>query len=168
MLHCRDCHWVPFSIALSLRSLDGVQRFRGRCLKRLLSPFLVSLAVGLFAITLWPTWGWSLQRCPAGLSRSAERKDAVTMGRAWGLIHLQPSGGLSSFCLSTLFTLALFLQDPVLGKLWKRRFRMPNASHGRFSIALLGSGHPRWPAAGGWWIVRAWDRWATGPGWACS
>ena len=137
------------AIALSLRDLDGVSD--PAVLEAVLSPFLVRSALVVFAITLLATWGLEPPSAASGLSSSAEREDAVTLGRAWGLITSSRQVAVF-FLFVTLFTLALFLQDPVLESYGAEVFGMPIAATAGLN-ALWGSGTLIGLLLAGWWIV---------------
>ncbi|MCP9772475.1 BCD family MFS transporter [Synechococcus sp. Tobar12-5m-g] len=137
------------AISLSLRNLDGVKD--PAVLEAALVPFMLRSAAVVFALTLLATWGMEPARAQADLSRSAERDDAITLKRAWQLVTSSRQVAIF-FLFLILFTLALFLQDPVLESYGAEVFGMPIAATAGLN-ALWGSGTLVGLVLAGWWIV---------------
>ena len=98
--------------AISLRSLDGVRD--PAVLEPVLQAFMGRVVLVVLALTLVATWS---MEAPASLglrrSRRGDREDAIGAGVAWTLIRSSPQV-LIFFGFLVLFTLGLFLQDPIL------------------------------------------------------
>ena len=137
------------AISLSLRGLDGVKD--PAVLEAALGPFMLRSAAVVFALTLLATWGMEPATPHAARSRSAERDDAITLKRAWQLITSSRQVAIF-FLFLILFTLALFLQDPVLESYGAEVFAMPIAATAGLN-ALWGSGTLLGLLLAGWWIV---------------
>jgi BCD family chlorophyll transporter-like MFS transporter len=137
------------AISLSLRNLDGVQD--PAVLEAVLGPFMVRSAAIVFSLTLLAIWGMEPVRAQASRSQSSERDDAITLKRAWQLITSSRQVAVF-FLFLILFTLALFLQDPVLESYGAEVFGMPIAATAGLN-ALWGSGTLIGLVAAGWWIV---------------
>ncbi|MCT0212206.1 BCD family MFS transporter [Synechococcus sp. CS-1324] len=135
------------AISLSLRNLDGVKD--PAVLEAVLGPFMVRSALVVFALTLLAVLG--MEPAQTDLSQSAEREDAITLRRAWQLITSSRQVAIF-FLFLVLFTLALFLQDPVLESYGAEVFGMPIAATAGLN-ALWGSGTLIGLVAAGWWIV---------------
>ncbi|WP_370455509.1 BCD family MFS transporter [Synechococcus sp. RSCCF101] len=97
------------TINLTLRSLVGVSD--PALLEPVLSRFMQRVAVGVVLLTLLATWGMEPSR--SQLSRSQDREDSMTLPAAWRLIR-SSAQVLTFFAFLVLFTLAVFLQDPIL------------------------------------------------------
>ncbi|MFM7269393.1 MAG: BCD family MFS transporter [Cyanobium sp.] len=139
-------------IGTSLSSLDGIRD--PLLLERGLSTFMLRVAVVVFLLTLLATWGMESPRLAElpmrAMDQSGEprgREDAVTFRQAWSLIRSSRQV-LIFFSFLVLFTLGLFLQDPVLESYGAQVFAMPiaataqlNAFWGIGTLAgLLGAG----------------------------
>jgi BCD family chlorophyll transporter-like MFS transporter len=112
-------------IGTSLRSLDGVTD--PAVLQQGLTAFMIRVAVAVLLLTLVATWGME----PAGSGRRATstgaREDGVSLADAWSLIRSSRQV-LIFFAFLILFTLGLFLQDPVLESYGAQVFAMPIAA----------------------------------------
>jgi BCD family chlorophyll transporter-like MFS transporter len=97
------------TINVTLRSLVGVSD--PALIEPILLGFMERVALAVLLLTLLATWGME----PRSLSRSsgASRDDAITLGDAWTLIRSSRQV-LVFFVFLVLFTLAVFLQDPIL------------------------------------------------------
>lgn len=112
-------------ISVSLRSLDGVSD--PRLLENGLTSFMQKVAATVMLLTLIATWGMEPQGGLRDGSRAASRDDGVTLLQAWTLIRSSRQV-LIFFIFLVLFTLALFLQDPVLESYGAQVFAMPIAA----------------------------------------
>ncbi len=136
-------------ISLSLRSLDGIRD--PRLLEPTLSAFMVKVAIGVMGLTVIATWGMESPAESSGLSQEGGREDAVTLRQAWTLIR-SSSQVLIFFSFLILFTLALFLQDPVLESYGAQVFGMPIAATVQLN-AFWGVGTLIGLLVAGLWIV---------------
>jgi BCD family chlorophyll transporter-like MFS transporter len=144
-------------ISFSLRSLDGVTD--PAVLEPTLRGFMARVALVVLALTVIATWG---MEAPAGPGRSAaagHRDDAVTLAQSWALIT---SSGqvLIFFSFLILFTLGLFLQDPVLESYGAQVFGMPIAATAQLN-AYWGVGTLAGLLAAGLWVVPRLGKLAT-------
>jgi BCD family chlorophyll transporter-like MFS transporter len=111
-------------IGTSLRFLDGVTD--PAVLEQGLIAFMVRVAVVVFLLTVLATWGMDPARSGRRAS-GAQREDGVSLGQAWSLIRSSRQV-LIFFSFLILFTLGLFLQDPVLESYGAQVFAMPIAA----------------------------------------
>lgn len=133
--------------AVSLKGLDGVTD--PALLQPALLGFMAKVGSVVFALTLVATHG--MEPPAAELSRSAEREDALTLPQAWRLITSSRQV-LVFFAFLLLFTLALFLQDPILESYGAEVFGMPIAATASLS-ATWGIGTLAGLLLAGFWIV---------------
>ncbi len=139
-------------IGTSLSSLDGIRD--PLLLERGLTTFMLRVAVAVFLLTVLATWRMESPRMmelplqangQSGLPRG--REDAVTLRQAWSLIRSSKQV-LIFFSFLVLFTLGLFLQDPVLESYGAQVFAMPIAATAQLNafwgigtlVGLLGGG----------------------------
>jgi len=137
------------AISLSLRGLDGITD--RATLETVLGPFMLRSAGLVFLLTLVATWGIEPARAGESLSSAADRDDAITLSRAWRLIRSSAQVAIF-FTFLILFTLALFLQDPILESYGADVFGMPIAATASLN-ALWGSGTLVGLILAGLWIV---------------
>jgi len=142
------------AISLSLRSLDGISD--PALLEPMLLRFMVVVAVIVWSLTLIAVWG--MER-PHAEPDAAPRDDSVTLPQAWALISSSRQVGVF-FCFLVLFTLALFLQDPVLESYGAQVFAMPIAATTQLN-AFWGFGTLLGLLLAGIWIVPRLGKLAT-------
>lgn len=135
--------------SVSLRSLDGVRD--PAVLESTLTVFLVRVAAGVMLLTVLATWGMESPRRPGSASSAASREDGVSLAQAWALIRSSRQV-LIFFSFLLLFTLALFLQDPVLESYGAQVFAMPIAATAQLN-AFWGVGTLLGLLLAGLWIV---------------
>lgn len=120
------------AISVSLRGLDGVTD--PVVLREVLLGFMGRVVLVVLILTLVATLGmeppsgsWSLSGGEAGHGGSPSPEEGPTLRQAWALIT---SSGqvLVFFTFLVLFTLGLFLQDPILESYGAEVFAMPIAS----------------------------------------
>ena len=138
------------AISISLRQLDGIDD--PVLLEPALFKFMTLVALAVFSLTVLATWGIepALVRSSMGQAGQA-REDAVTLGQAWRLIT---SSGqvLIFFSFLVLFTLGLFLQDPILEGYGGQVFGMTIAARSQLN-AFWGGGSLVGLLVAGLWIV---------------
>ena len=136
-------------ISTSLRGLDGITD--PAVLEPVLTAFMLRVALAVFAITVAATWEME----PPSLGRRASgvgpREDGVTLAQAWTLIRSSLQV-LIFFSFLILFTLALFLQDPVLESYGAQVFAMPIAATAQLN-AFWGVGTLLGLLVAGIWVV---------------
>mgnify|MGYP003329807031 FL=1 len=137
--------------AISLKGLDGVND--PALLQPVLLGFMAKVAVVVLALTLLATLGqepsaWS---SGDGLSRAVERDDAISLRAAWGLITSSRQVFVF-FAFLLAFTLALFLQDPILESYGADVFAMPIAATASLS-GVWGVGTLLGLLLAGFWLV---------------
>ena len=134
--------------SICLKGLDGVSD--PALLEPALFQFLARVAVVVFALTVFATWGIEPHASERAISRSEDREDAITLGDAWRLITCSRQV-LVFFCFLLAFTLAVFLQDPILESYGAEVFGLPIAATASLS-AVWGVGTPSvfWLRASGW------------------
>jgi BCD family chlorophyll transporter-like MFS transporter len=109
------------AISLSLGSLDGVTD--PALLEPVLLRFMIVVAMVVWSLTLVALWGMEPARLDRDPSADEPRDDSVTLPQAWALITSSRQV-LVFFLFLVLFTLGLFLQDPVLESYGAQVFAM--------------------------------------------
>ncbi len=147
------------AIQISLRSLDGVRD--PELLRNGLQMFMIRVAAVVMAITVVATWGMERRRPEAPSSHgatpsstptpSSEPQDHIGLRQSWLLITSSGQVGVF-FTFLVLFTLALFLQDPVLESFGAQVFAMPIAATAMLN-AYWGMGTLVGLLLAGLWIV---------------
>jgi BCD family chlorophyll transporter-like MFS transporter len=135
------------AISLSLRSLDGV--VDPAVLEPTLRRFMTIVATLVMGLTLIATWGMETPGAPG--ASQASRDDAVTLAQSWALITSSRQV-LVFFSFLVLFTLGLFLQDPVLESYAAQVFAMPIAATTQLN-AFWGMGTLLGLLLAGLWVV---------------
>ncbi len=145
------------SIGVSLRSLDGVSD--PVVLQATLSRFMTIVAAVVMLLTVVATWGMEspLRERTDGLA--ARREDAIGLRQSWTLITSSRQV-LIFFSFLILFTLALFLQDPVLESYGAQVFAMPIAATAQLN-AFWGMGTLVGLLLAGLWVVPRLGKMAT-------
>jgi BCD family chlorophyll transporter-like MFS transporter len=141
---------------VSLRGLDGVMD--PVVLQQVLFGFMGRVVLVVLALTLVATVGMEstvAQRSEA----SSGRDDAITLRQAWALIT-SSSQVLVFFSFLLLFTLGLFLQDPILESYGADVFGMPIAATASLN-AVWGVGTLVGLLLAGLWIVPRLGKLAT-------
>jgi BCD family chlorophyll transporter-like MFS transporter len=136
------------AISLSLRGLDGVTD--PSRLREVLFGFMGRAVLVVLALTVVATLGME----PRSLSprqRLSARDDGPTLSQAWVLITSSRQV-LVFFSFLVLFTLGLFLQDPILESYGGEVFGMPIAATASLN-AIWGIGTLLGLLCGGLWIV---------------
>nr|WP_259735292.1 BCD family MFS transporter [Synechococcus sp. CS-1329] len=152
-------------ISNSLKGLDGVTD--PLVLEAVLSRFMVRAALAVMGLTLLATWGIEpalpqVATAKASTefgSASPARDDAITVPQAWALITSSRQVAVF-FVFLVLFTLALFIQDPILESYGADVFGMPIAATASLN-AFWGVGTLLGLVLAGWWIVPRLGKYAT-------
>jgi BCD family chlorophyll transporter-like MFS transporter len=137
------------AIGVSLRSLDGVSD--PVLLQTTLSRFMAIVAAAVMLLTVVATWGMESPLREGTGGTAARREDAIGLRQSWTLITSSRQV-LIFFGFLILFTLALFLQDPVLESYGAQVFRMPIAATAQLN-AFWGIGTLAGLLLAGLWIV---------------
>ena len=147
------------AIAISLRGLDGISD--PAVLQPVLTAFMAKVAGVVLLLTLVATLGVDRPRGGASTSRSntPAREDAITLRQAWALITSSRQV-LVFFGFLVLFTLGLFLQDPILESYGAEVFGMPIAATASLN-AVWGIGTLLGLLLAGLWIVPRLGKLAT-------
>lgn len=146
------------AISLSLRGLDGIDD--PVLLEPALLRFMVKVAAVVLALTVIATWGMEPPVTPAPDERPGQpREDAVTMAQAWRLVRSSHQV-LVFFTFLILFTLGLFLQDPILEGYGAQVFGLSIAARTQLN-AFWGVGTLLGLLAAGFWIVPKLGKLAT-------
>ena len=137
--------------AISLKGLDGVSD--PAVLQPVLLGFMARVALVVVVLTLVATWGMEPEAGSSrpGISTSRERDDAIGLQQAWQLITSSRQV-LVFFAFLLAFTLALFLQDPILESYGAEVFGMPIGATAALS-ALWGVGTLVGLLLAGFWLV---------------
>ncbi|MFM7674100.1 MAG: BCD family MFS transporter [Synechococcus sp.] len=137
--------------AVSLKGLDGVSD--PAVLQPALLAFMARVALVVLGLTLVATWGQEPTTLAAasGISRASEREDAISLRDAWGLITSSRQVFVF-FAFLLAFTLALFLQDPILESYGADVFAMPIAATASLS-GVWGVGTLLGLLLAGFWLV---------------
>ncbi len=140
-------------ISISLRGLDGI--VDPAAIEPALLAFMARVAAAVFVLTLIATWRMERPRgaaAPGEAGAAAQgREDSVSLGQAWSLIT-STRQVLLFFSFLVLFTLGLFLQDPVLESYGAQVFGMPIAATAQLN-AFWGVGTLAGLLLAGLWVV---------------
>ena len=145
------------SIGVSLRSLDGVSD--PVVLQAALSRFMTIVAAAVMLLTVVATWGMESPLRERSDGLPARREDAIGLRQSWTLITSSRQV-LIFFSFLILFTLALFLQDPVLESYGAQVFAMPIAATAQLN-AFWGVGTLVGLLLAGLWVVPVMGKMAT-------
>jgi MFS transporter, BCD family, chlorophyll transporter len=145
------------SIGVSLRSLDGVSD--PAVLEATLSRFMASVAGLVMLLTVVATWGMESPLRERSDGTVVPREDAIGLRQSWSLITSSRQV-LIFFSFLILFTLALFLQDPVLESYGAQVFAMPIAATAQLN-AFWGVGTLVGLLLAGLWVVPRLGKMAT-------
>jgi BCD family chlorophyll transporter-like MFS transporter len=145
------------AISISLRSLDGITD--PARLEPVLLRFMIVVAAVVWSLTLVAVWGMEPRRPDHEPSSAEGREDSVTLPQAWALITSSRQV-LVFFVFLVLFTLGLFLQDPVLESYGAQVFAMPIAATTQLN-AFWGIGTLLGLLLAGLWIVPRLGKLAT-------
>ena len=145
------------AIGVSLRSLDGVSD--PVVLQAALSRFMTIVAATVMLLTVVATWGMESPLRERTDGTSARREDAIGLWQSWALITSSRQV-LIFFSFLILFTLALFLQDPVLESYGAQVFAMPIAATAQLN-AFWGVGTLVGLLLAGLWVVPRLGKMAT-------
>jgi len=146
------------AINLSLRNLDGVTD--PVVLRQVLLVFIGRVVLVVLGLTLIATVG--MERPRALVVRpgaQSPRDDAITLAQAWSLITSSRQV-LVFFSFLVLFTLGLFLQDPILESYGADVFGMPIAATASLN-AVWGIGTLAGLLLAGLWVVPRLGKLAT-------
>ncbi len=124
------------AIGISLRGLDGITD--PAVLQPVLMAFMARVAAVVLLLTLVATIGIDRPHSTATSGSSEPRDDAITLRQAWALITSSRQV-LVFFSFLVLFTLGLFLQDPILESYGAEVFGMPIAATASLN-AVWGTG----------------------------
>ena len=154
------------SIGISLKSLDGVSD--PAVLQPVLFGFMGKVVAAVLVLTLVATVGMetpirhppqSALASPEQSNPQQQRQDAFTLRQAWTLITSSRQV-LIFFSFLVLFTLALFLQDPILESYGAQVFGMSIASTATLN-AIWGMGTLVGLLVAGAWVVPSLGKLAT-------
>jgi len=146
------------AISVSLRGLDGIED--PALLEPALMGFMAKVALVVLGLTLMATWGMEPRRSPAPSAPiGGAREDAVTLAQAWRLITSSRQV-LVFFSFLILFTLGLFLQDPILEGYGAQVFGLSIADRTQLN-AFWGVGTLIGLLLAGFWIVPRLGKLAT-------
>mgnify|MGYP001809546212 FL=1 len=145
------------AIGVSLRSLDGVSD--PLVLEATLSRFMASVAGVVMLLTVVATWGMESPLRERSDGTVVPREDAIGLRQSWTLITSSRQV-LIFFSFLILFTLALFLQDPVLESYGAQVFAMPIAATAQLN-AFWGVGTLVGLLVAGLWVVPRLGKMAT-------
>lgn len=137
------------AIAITLRALDGVRD--PAVLQPYLQSFMLRAALIVIALTVLATWGMEPRDAPEGSRERPGADDALTLPQAWCLMRSSRQV-LLFFAFLSLFTLGLFLQDPILESYGAEVFGMPIAATASLN-AFWGVGTLVGLALAGVWII---------------
>jgi len=120
---------------------------------------MAKVAIGVMGLTVIATWGMESPDHSRRVSQGGHRDDGVTLRQAWTLIRSSRQV-LIFFSFLILFTLALFLQDPVLESYGAQVFGMAIAATAQLN-AFWGVGTLVGLLVAGAWIVPSLGKLAT-------
>ena len=135
---------------ISLRSLDGVRD--PLLLEPVLQAFMLRVVLVVLGLSVIATWQMEPPGFPGhGRSSQGDRDDAIGVGVAWTLIRSSRQV-LVFFMFLVLFTLGLFLQDPILESYGAEVFGLSISSSAALN-GFWGGGTLIGLLVGGLWIV---------------
>jgi BCD family chlorophyll transporter-like MFS transporter len=141
------------AISLSLRGLDGIDD--PALIEPVLLRFMATVAALVMVLAVVATWGMEpsgpRRSLPASSSAAPAREDSVTLGQAWQLITSSRQV-LVFFSFLILFTLGLFLQDPILEGYGAQVFGLSIAARTQLN-AFWGVGTLVGLLLAGFWVV---------------
>jgi BCD family chlorophyll transporter-like MFS transporter len=145
--------------AIALRGLDGVTD--PAVLEPVLLRFMVGVVSTVLLLTLIATLGMEQSRHSRPLVQAGgeQRQEAITLKQAWALVTSSRQV-LVFFLFLVLFTLGLFLQDPILESYGAEVFGMPIAATASLN-AIWGIGTLLGLLVAGAWIVPRFGKLAT-------
>ncbi len=143
--------------SISLKSLDGITD--PALLQPVLLQFMLKVAAVVWSLTLLAVWGMEPRLQARDPSSEQPREDSVTLPQAWALITSSRQV-LVFFLFLVLFTLGLFLQDPVLESYGAQVFGMAISDTTQLN-AFWGVGTLLGLLLGGLWIVPRLGKLAT-------
>jgi BCD family chlorophyll transporter-like MFS transporter len=135
--------------SICLRGLDGVSD--PAVLEPVLFGFMARVAAAVLGLTLIATWGIERSGNRNPISTAADREESITLAAAWRLITSSRQV-LVFFCFLLAFTLAVFLQDPILESYGGEVFGLPIAATASLS-AIWGMGTLSGLLLAGFWMV---------------
>jgi BCD family chlorophyll transporter-like MFS transporter len=121
--------------------------------------FMAIVASCVMALTVVATWGMEPVAGAASEAGGEGREDALTLRQSWSLITSSRQVFIF-FSFLILFTLGLFLQDPILESYGAQVFAMPIAATAQLN-AFWGIGTLLGLLAAGLWIVPRLGKLAT-------
>ncbi|MFM7732117.1 MAG: BCD family MFS transporter [Cyanobium sp.] len=142
------------AIRISLQRLDGVDD--PSLLEPALLRFMLGVAATVICLTVFATWGMEpgspdgFSGSSDGSAASASREDQISLRQAWQLITSSRQV-LVFFSFLILFTLGLFLQDPILEGYGAQVFGMAIGARTQLN-AYWGTGTLIGLLLGGFWI----------------
>ena len=145
------------AISSSLGSLDGITD--PAVLEPVLLRFMLVVAAVVWSLTLVSLWGMEPVQRDRNPSSDQPRDDSVTLPQAWALITSSRQV-LVFFLFLVLFTLGLFLQDPVLESYGAQVFDMTIRASTQLN-AFWGIGTLLGLLLAGLWIVPRLGKLAT-------
>ncbi len=145
------------AISSSLGSLDGITD--PAVLEPVLLRFMLVVAAVVWSLTLMALWGMEPVQRDHDPSSDQPRDDSVTLPQAWALITSSRQV-LVFFLFLVLFTLGLFLQDPVLESYGAQVFDMTIRASTQLN-ALWGMGTLLGLLVAGLWVVPRLGKLAT-------
>ena len=143
--------------AIALRGLDGVTD--PGVLEPALLRFMLGIVCTVLLLTLVATCGMERSRSALPTAGAVRRDDAITLKQAWALVTSSRQV-LVFFLFLVLFTLGLFLQDPILESYGAEVFAMPIAATASLN-AIWGIGTLLGLLLAGIWIVPRFGKLAT-------
>jgi MFS transporter, BCD family, chlorophyll transporter len=146
------------SINLSLRSLDGITD--PALLEPVLLGFMGRVAAVVLVLTVVATVGIEPSNKQLDIAAGGQRReDSITLAQSWVLVSSSRQV-LVFFSFLVLFTLGLFLQDPILESYAADVFGMPIAATASLN-AIWGMGTLTGLLLAGLWIVPKFGKLAT-------
>ena len=136
------------AIRISLQRLDGIDD--PAVLEPALLRFMIGVAITVSTLTMLATWGMEPRSASSGSGAPGSREDQVSLRQAWQLITSSRQV-LVFFTFLILFTLGLFLQDPILEGYGAQVFGMAIGARTQLN-AYWGSGTLIGLLLSGFWV----------------
>ncbi len=144
------------AISSTTRGLDGVSD--PLLLKPALQNFMTWVAAIVFIIAIIAVWGIEPKNLTQ-IDKSFANNDQVGLKKAWGIVTSSPQI-IIFFCFLILYTLGLFLQDPILESYGAEVFSLP-ISKTTLLNAYWGIGTLVGLLIGGLWVTSRFGKIAT-------
>ena len=110
------------AISITTKGLDGVTE--PQILQATLQKFMLWVGGIVFLITIFSCWGIERRETKSSKAKQSDRNKEIGLKESWGIINSSPQI-MIFFTFLVLYTLGLFLQDPILESYGAEVFSLP-------------------------------------------